>query len=317
MKKIIVIAYKFPPYDGIAARRWAKFCKYIAKENYTVHVITTNWKENKNSWNKDLNQSNIKIHIVNTPFLTILNAFPAFSKLLTRINFFLRYKILNKVDEADFWTKAAKKEINRLIKKEKINTVIATGAPFSVNVLASRLKNENNDLKIIQDLRDPWTDSEVVKTMQDKIKYRQFIELEKEILSNSDIIVAVTEPLVEMFRKKSPGSNALFTCITNGFDPEDKADIENKSQFNLDEKEINISYFGMLGVGRSEQIKKISEALENMPKMRLKINIFGDDKSPICTQIKNGPTKDYFNFFPYLPNEDVQYFMHISDVHLS
>lgn len=45
MKKILLIAYKFPPYDGVASLRWAKMSKYLAKLGHEIHVLTVDWQE--------------------------------------------------------------------------------------------------------------------------------------------------------------------------------------------------------------------------------------------------------------------------------
>ena len=42
--KLLIIAFKFPPYGGVGSFRWSKFTKYLAKSENKVNVLTIKWK---------------------------------------------------------------------------------------------------------------------------------------------------------------------------------------------------------------------------------------------------------------------------------
>ena len=156
-KSIILLSFKYPPYPGVGAFRWANLSYQLAENNYIVHVITTKWQEKENSsFLNEIRHSNIKIHIL--PSLGFHNI-----KYNTYKNIFLRkikkyyFKLIRPLyflDEAQQWHWIMIPYVHRLIKKEKIEILIATGAPFSVNYAAAKIKNKNKRINLIQDFRD-------------------------------------------------------------------------------------------------------------------------------------------------------------------
>ena len=315
IKKVLLIAYKFPPYTGVGARRWAKFAKYFAANGIEVHVVTTNWHDPENlSLLNDVKRKNISIHVINTTSLTLQEKIPFAASFIKKITFFLRYKIFNWLDEGHYWTIIAKSKIEKIIKENNITHLIATGAPFSINCLASDIKKENLQLKVIQDLRDPWTDSPYINNLQG------CIEAENKMLTNVDAIVSVTETLTARYKLKNLTTKAIFKTITNGYDEDDKSNTILNKKIEFSKDKINISYFGILAVGRGHQLNKLIEALgqiENFQELPIRFNIFGEDNSDFVNEIKNGIAGSLFRFYPYLPNTEVQHFMKESDIHFS
>ena len=322
IEKVLVIAHKFPPFEGIGARRWTKFVKYFSKKNVQVHVVTTNWNgTGKLSWKKDFENDNVTIHILNTPSLTLKNSFPSFANFIDSLTFKFRYKVFDLIDDGHFWIKTSKAKIERIIEKNKIDHVIATGAPFSINCFAIKLKDKFPQIKIIQDLRDPWLDSDYTLNSVKEKNRIYYKNLEKEMIDKSDAVVSVSDSLLKLFMEKTANPKIKSKTITNGFDPDDKLNLKENKQINFDTSAINISYFGKLGVGREMQLLKLANAIDSMPnsnEIQFKVNIFGETQGKAVNEIKkmkNASGK--FNFYSYLPNDEIQYYMQKSDIHLT
>ena len=72
--KLLIVAFKFPPYGGVGSFRWAKLSKYLAKNGHKVKVISVDW--NKNSQNNlyhDIVHKNISIERISSGYPQILN----------------------------------------------------------------------------------------------------------------------------------------------------------------------------------------------------------------------------------------------------
>jgi hypothetical protein len=107
-------------------------------------------------------------------------------------------------DEATFWAPFARRAVRRLMRSEAPEVLIATGPPFSVNRLASSIKDEFPALRLIQDFRDPW----VPDSVRDADRLRR-------TLCNADRVVAVTPEMTELLaRSGAPRA----TWISNGFE---------------------------------------------------------------------------------------------------
>ena len=93
---VLIISYKFPPYEGVGARRWVKFVKYFLAKEKKVIVVTNDWKQNgKNSWTHDISKNeNLVIEKFHTPFglLKFKNKF--LNKIMIKIEYLLSNKFL-------------------------------------------------------------------------------------------------------------------------------------------------------------------------------------------------------------------------------
>ena len=305
--KVLIIAHKFPPFEGIGARRWTKFVKYFSKKNVCVHIVTTNWSGlGKLSWKKDFENKNVTIHILKTPSLVLKNTLPALGNFIEKVTLKFRYKILNLIDDGHFWTIISKRKIEKIIKKNDIKYIIATGAPFSINCFAANLKNKFPHLKVIQDLRDPWMDSDYTLHSVKEKNRTAYAELEKKMINQSDGIVSVSQSLLDLFMKKAINPKTKGKAITNGFDPDDKLNVKANNKINLNTSIINISYFGKLGFGRDTQLQRFANAIDkmdNINELKFKINFFGETDGAVVSEIKkmkNAAGK--FDFYTYLKN---------------
>jgi glycosyltransferase involved in cell wall biosynthesis len=110
-------------------------------------------------------------------------------------------------------------KISRIIKREKVNTVLITGAPFSLFVAGYYLKKRNK-INLILDYRDCWQE-DLGQKAQSQI--RQYLNKvwENKVLNNTDAVIATTQKILDITCK----NHQIPTCkvIPTGFDPQDFA----------------------------------------------------------------------------------------------
>ena len=76
-KKVLIICYTFPPYNGIGGRRWAKFAKYLEHDNCDVSVIAAKKQDTSQSpWTKDISSYQDNINYLDADYPLILQSNP-------------------------------------------------------------------------------------------------------------------------------------------------------------------------------------------------------------------------------------------------
>lgn len=221
MQKILLIAYKFPPYAGVGGYRWAQLCKYLARLDVEIHVVTINWTQNgQNSLLLAVQHPNIHIHKIPSGYPHNLALHDFGHRLLNGIRNKLFIYLIDKffpIDMAQHWDRHLLPFCRELIATHNIKTVIATGHPFMDNVHAARLKLDLPNIFLIQDMRDLWLDDTRSISVA-SAQYTIISNYEKFALQNADAIVAVTEGFSRSFSKRS-GDTPIYV-IPNGYDPE-------------------------------------------------------------------------------------------------
>jgi hypothetical protein len=225
VKKVLIICYSFPPNPGVGGRRWAKFAKCLAKNDYDIHVVLNHNKSSKISeWNKDVGDAHIIKHTQNVFYPSIFTEIPrTFLGKITYRFWLLFFKLFSKgslYDKAFFWKKAILKDVKKIIVENEIKNVIVTGPPFRLLYFTALLKNELKDINLIIDLRDPWTDNTSFfgfNTISEKCMDFEKM-MEKEVVSKANYVISVNDYLTEIFKKKYSLFQEKFITLHNGFD---------------------------------------------------------------------------------------------------
>ena len=225
--RILLIAYKYPPFAGVGCFRWSKLSKNLALLGYEVHVITVGWKDSGvNTFTDDVSSENIHIHKIRSNFFHNLKK----EKFTNRFVNFVKnafVEIFEKLffwdDEAQHWGKYLIPYATKLVQDENIPAIIATGHPFSSNYWASQIKMSLPELVLIQDFRDPWVQHVLKKYDSER---RKGIAKDRmvESIRYADAVVTVTDGLGEIYKESVQNdidSLPPFFTISNGFDEDD------------------------------------------------------------------------------------------------
>jgi hypothetical protein len=177
VKKVLIIAYYWPPSGGSGVQRWLKFVKYLPGFGWEPYVFTP---ENPSYAVKDeslLKDVPPEAEVIKFPIWEPYGAFSKvssavgdkktaeqptlaygkdksfFQKLTTWIrgNFFIP-------DPRVFWVRPSVKFLTDFLRDNDIKTIITTGPPHSIHLIGYRLKKKNPSLKWIADFRDPWSE---------------------------------------------------------------------------------------------------------------------------------------------------------------
>ena len=310
--KVLIITYYWPPAGGSGVQRWLKFVKYLQEFGiepvvYTVDNVTYPKEDNtllnevpKNItvlkqpiweptdllfWKKDKPQKSGISNVSKSGLLSFV-----------RGNFFIP-------DPKIFWVKPSVKYLQEYLDSNKVDTIISTGPPHSMHLIAKKLHQKNN-IKWIADFRDPWSDLYYNKDFnQLSFAKNKNKKLEQEVLKIADSVLTVSNSLKEEFSKTAN----RVEVITNGFD--DEVITENSI---IKDTKFTISYIGLLPKQSNPRVlfnvlKDLCSKNEDF-KNDLKLNFIGDISDEVKTEISKNKLNENTNFVGYVNHrEAVEY----------
>ena len=304
--KVLIITYYWPPAGGSGVQRWLKFVKYLQDFGIEPIVYTV---DNVNYPKEDptlLNEIPENIQVLKQPIWepthllfwkkkkqktgisnVAKNGFMSF----IRGNFFIP-------DPKIFWVQPSVKYLQKYISENKIDSIISTGPPHSIHLIAQKLHQQNN-IKWIADFRDPWSDLYYHKDFKQlPFAKKKNLKLEAAVLKNADCVLTVSNSLKTAFAKTAN----RVEVVTNGFDDEVLAENE----VDLDAK-FTISYIGLLPKQSNPKMffKVLKELCElNIDfKKDLQLNFIGDISEDVKTEIHNNQLIDNTCFVGYVHHQ--------------
>lgn len=313
-KKVLVIAYYFPPMAYSGVQRTAKFVKYMYDFGWEPTVLTIEPKSYyafDNSLLEELKQRNIRIIRTKSsdPTQSIFNQ----SKIQ---NDFVR-KILNRISQTFFlpdnkksWTKPALKEARKLLQKESFDIIYATAPPYTSFRIANILKKEFN-IPVVLDYRDAWLD-DVLSFYPTPIHRWIVKRMEKAVLYNCNKVITYTRQLKEHLLKNytflSPDE---IVIIPHGFDRED-FDLTFKS--NKPSHKMRITYSGIFYDERTPKffIEAVRRLFYERPELinRIEFCFVGNFPKSEKKKIVRYNLTNAFNFVGYVDHKtSIQYLL--------
>jgi glycosyltransferase involved in cell wall biosynthesis len=290
LKRILFITYYWPPSGGAGVQRSLKFVKYLPASGIVPVVLTVNEKFASYPLIDETLVSDLPpgIEVVKTKSVEPLKLLTLFfdkkriphggfansnkekwhQKLMRYIrgNFFLP-------DARVGWVRFAIRAAGKIIREQKIDTVVITSPPHSSQLIGLALKKKYN-IRWIADLRDPWTD---IYYYGDMLHTRRSAALDKRyelsVLENADEIITVSQPINELFLKKSELlKRGKFHVVPNGFDDDD---FRSKATF---EKDIfRITYVGTIADSYKPEVffKNLKRLIDEFKEVDIRFRIVG------------------------------------------
>lgn len=281
-KRILIIAYHFPPSSAVGGLRSSGYARYLPDYGWNPYVLTINKKYLQNP---DAERLKGLEHV--PIFRTRM--FPSFPDNYVKLKAFLfslvkREKILvedlqreyaaNEPNvESDYkkigmrfkrfifsllvlpdgengWIIPGLVGALRVIRKNRINVILTSGPPHSAHIIGLIAKRLTR-VSWVADFRDPWAaqlHNRIYTISPLAIKLHHL--LEKQVVDHADAVVTTTGMLADLFKDVySLSSNKKIQFIPNGYDPEKiPADDETEKY-----TKFTIAYTGVLYMGRSPE----------------------------------------------------------------
>lgn len=317
---------------GIGSRRWAKFCKYLCRAGWQIHVITTQYPwVDPVQWGDDVkNLPGLKVVRLPSGYPSILlktqtgrkkiiNWLTSLFRLIHRLIF---WKWLN-IDYGGLWVESLVSFATKYIREHEIQNLVVTGPPFSLCLAGTLIKSNIPSIQLIFDYRDPWS-NDVVSTSKIHDVNNHINHLAKEALALqvADKIVVVSQQMSDELRNIFSLPREKVTVIYNGFDPEDYY-RQPKHRLSKNSNKIRIVYLGTIGLdpnGRLAAVHLIAKALDLLAKnirCSFEINFYSDIPRNFILKPFSPDERAIINFFPMVDNVDLQTVLENSEICLS
>jgi hypothetical protein len=243
--RVLIVTYLFPPVGGVGVPRFVSYSKYLPEHGCDVHVLTVR-KPATPAYDEDLARQ--------VPAQT--QVFRAFNP---EVPYSFRDRLWKKIiggsgsDKAQhgagqgragsLWKRAARRAIQwafcpdvqilwtpfairaarRIIRQQKITTVLVNLPPYSCLKIAVEVKRRFPEVKLILDFRDEWIENYLAMfdnaATPHKLEYAK--RLEREAVTRADYVAAVTRAQLGQIRRRYPEEpEEKFLYAPNGYDPD-------------------------------------------------------------------------------------------------
>lgn len=320
--RILIVSTFFPPMNAIASHRPYSWAKYWAKEGHKITVLT----QEENAYEKfPLSLDCANFHLLRIPEIKILsllrkkkndsshslekhtppNARSFLSQTVTRlVDATGSFSSCRMPALADLWILPALKAIEN--SKKKWDFVVSTAGPYSVHILADKIKSKGFARHWVADYRDLWCDNHNFRGIFPLTLIERFIE--KRLIKRADAITTVSRLLGKILEEKYLLPNVHI--IENGYDPSDWKSLKKERIF-PDDGKIRIVYTGTL-YKKTESLSPLFSSLIELnetreykkPLEKLEILIAGHEKIGLNEMIEEWKVSRWVRYIGQVGRED-------------
>ena len=234
MKRVLVIAYYWPPSGGSGVQRWVKFVKYLPSSGWEPVVFAPE--------NADYPSLDPSLQAEVPPQVEVLRGriwepYAAYRKLTgakstqvteissgrktwkQRLSLWIRGNLFVP-DPRVGWVRPSVKTLRAYLAQHPVDVMVTTGPPHSVHLIGLQLHRATG-IPWIPDFRDPWSRMYYLKYLpMTGCTWRKLRAQEQTVLDSCNTVLVCTPLVQEEFQAQT---TTPVACITNGFDEEDFA----------------------------------------------------------------------------------------------
>jgi hypothetical protein len=311
MKRILILAYEFPPYISVAGLRPLSWAKYGKEFGVEFTVVTRQWSDKQgNILNYVSPSDNLEETIEIKDNYTVIKA-PYIPSIANRMLLkygeqkfrLLRMAITAFLEIFQYFLPIGTKRTLYLTAKKqmKLNDydyILTTGEPFVLFHYSSKLSKEF-DKPWFADYRDPWSknihNGKVLKTI--------FSFIEKKVISSATKVFTVSNFVAQSILETT-GKQSII--LANGYDPEVVNKVKDQEQ---NTNMLTLAHAGSIYNWNPYQVflEGIAKYLEDNPSRKIEVRFYGlNQEQAILSCIQSHPAlKDTVKILPKLTNEQL------------
>ncbi len=253
MKKLLLVAYYYPPHPGIAAVRPGALSRYLIDYGWDVSVVTAEYPGRMagqyqwpvievadpgilSAYQRRRKSRNVVSSAKAATSAKSQSDSPKRSGIRKWAFEFFYYP-----DRQRNWAKPCLQACESL---GAFDVVLTTSSPATSHLIGAILKHEGVAQRWVADFRDLWTQNHFRQGQFSPFRESLERRLEQRTLEEADLLVTVSEPMAERLRQLH--RNAPVAVATNGYEEQPPPqDVIHHPQFTL-------VYTGQLYTGRRD-----------------------------------------------------------------
>jgi len=269
MKKVLFIAYLYPPIANSGTRRSLEFVNHLPENGWEPIVLTVANPAPKACEPSLLDEVRPGTRVERVPLWSDIAAekiaavFGMFGNR-NRLADGLKWRIerfFQIPDDCAAWKSTAIRHAVALHEQEGFDAIYATGWPWTSFLIAAEVSRRTGTPFVV-DYRDLWKPSDAEWDKHTKLQKWLQPHLEKKVLRNAAAVITTTPSFAKMLDEEGARGKAI--CITNGFDPDDFLGSTAPDDSNRDSL-VKISYTGVWRPGYGpdnlyEAIRRLKDA---------------------------------------------------------
>ncbi|HTY09168.1 MAG TPA: glycosyltransferase family 4 protein, partial [Candidatus Edwardsbacteria bacterium] len=303
MKRLLVLAYYFPPLGMSGVQRTLKFVKYLPENGWQPVVVTP---DHRGSYGHDpaLLAEAAPATIVRTRSLDPLFLSPprndphAVNKhrgSINLVNFF--FVPDNKIGWVPFAVAAGV----RAGRRQRIDAVYSTAPPYSSH-LAALLVATILGKPLVTDYRDAWSQRNPLNHLPTALHQRINRALERCVSRHSRLVMAINREIADGLRAADQPPDK-FVVVPHGYDPQDFAGLPRPDRG----QKFTLAYSGTFMGDRNPAVlaEAVSHLKRNQPQLYadLRVVIAGSHRPQDPGIVARLGISDVFDFRSYLPHQ--------------
>lgn len=303
VKKLLILAYRFPPFAGTSATRIACFAKYLSEYGWEPSVVTADWREdNCEQFDAGYGERLSRWVAARVPVRDIRRSSTAGKRPDQKVMQAVKREIAKHRNTRD-WVRHVQQVVPRVIETHgPFDAMLATAPPWSVLQAASWIADRYH-IPWIADFRDVFEES-VPKRLWGLQARR-----EQRWLRDCRAIVTVSDPLAEKLRGRH---QAPVHVVPNGYDPEDYEEAK-KDALGVETGVFRIVYTGMLypvGHPARESPRVLLAALDSLAEggfidlEDFEIDLIGTPRAKALPHLKGFRSADRVNIIEWVERQD-------------
>lgn len=331
MKKVLVVAYHFPPGGGPGVQRVLKHVTYMREFGWQPVVLTV--KDGEFPARDESLLAKIP-HDVVVERATIVEPYAVYRRFMGRktaadvnVNKSKNQRTGFKEKIAEFirgtffipdarigWLSSASKLGIDMVRRHRVDAIYTSSPPYTCSLIGKRIKRHSK-LPWVAGFRDPWTG---FLTTPDRWFLPAAIDrvLERSVFQTADAVECAWQGIIDDATSKYPHLNAgKFHLIPNGYDSSDFPDFQPAAN-----DVFTITYTGSMYGRRNPQtfLQALDMLMQqgklNPSMIRLRfIGRFGDD---VAAMFSSSPFASSIENIPYVPHVESLKWLMKSDVSL-
>lgn len=276
IRRVLVVAYVFPPAGGAGVQRVTKFVKYLPEFGWDCSVLTVanpSVPVFDETLAEDIPESTV-VRLAKTlePGYALKNAVSAGSGTAestgrsSSIRSLLKSTIRsagNAVLQPDaqiLWYPGAVREGLQLLNELEHDAIFVTAPPFSSLVTGAALSRRSG-LPLIVDYRDEWGISNRFQENRQKstLSHRIQDHMQRRVLRQASAAIATTGRSAASIEEavQQAGSTAAVSCIYNGYDA---SDLESSAASSDSDVDNNVSTGGSTDTSAGEAVRQRTDS---------------------------------------------------------